>query len=81
MKQHRHDARHPILQTLSVIRGDSTINESDPHNQHTVQQVSTVVNDITAFQDIEESVQYLHLMYKERIVVVTPRVLGQELMH
>ena len=70
-KQHR-------LRPTTLVWLNSTIDENDPHYEHTLQGLHAICHDITVFQDIDECIQYLHLIYEEKAIVLTSEVVRHE---
>ena len=71
--------RRRILQNYLLVWVDPNIDESSSDHQDALQQLGTVVNDVTVFTDSNACVKFLRSFSNEKTLVITSGELGQDL--
>ena len=74
-----HPARNRILQNYLLVWIDPNVDESNSDCQHTLQQLRTVVNDVSVFTEPDACVAFLQSVNQEKAFVITSGGLGQNL--
>jgi Tfp pilus assembly protein PilF len=77
-KQAIADRRRPV-QNFLLVWLDTSITSSNKDSQNTLQQLRSVVNDITLFTDPDECVTFIQGVQTEKAFIITSGSLGQAL--
>ena len=70
--------RRRIVQNVQLVWVDPIIDSADPDAQHTLQQLRTVVNEVTIFNQPHQGQQFLKEVTKEKVLVITSGSIGRE---
>ena len=54
-----------------IVWLDPNIYHHDPEYNYLTKQLDTIVNNVTLFQHMDECIQYLQVLYEEKIIVIT----------
>ena len=64
---------------IHCLVGSQHSRHYDPEYIYLTKQLDTIVNNVTLFQQMDECVQYLQVLYEEKIIVITSGALGEQL--
>ena len=71
--------RRRRLQNYLLVWVDATIDESSSDCQHALQQLRTVVNDVTVFTETDACIRFLESVKDETVFLIVSRALNDEL--
>ena len=79
LKRQINAVRRKVVQNFLLVWLDTSITTSNKDAQNTLQQLRSVVNDITLFTDSNECVAFMQDVQMEKVFVITSGSLGQAL--